>query len=323
MFEKLKEVLRRIVAWQKRPIQVAENVTEEAVCKNCDETYHANYCPRCGQSRNTPRLGSKSALRIFLDTWGLGTHGLLRTIWHLFARPGYMIGDYIDGRRQLYFPPFKTLFVVGTAYALVFALGGGFSEEAKEARRQVVVDVRAGVTKAMHEGSTASEKNLSKTDAEQRRMEEQLTNDLTAINTYWGQYVEWQQRNRVTDQLLMHILFALIAWRIFRRAPRRPGMNLAENIVAQVYICAQMGVLAIATMLIQMLFAPYPTGTMPAGTSFLLFVYDFKQLYGYSLVRTVWKVLLMHMLFMALTVIFFIFVVLAIGVHVGYATSGM
>lgn len=321
MFESAKEVFHRIVTWQKRPIQVPEYVTEETVCKNCGETFHSTYCPRCGQSRNTPRLGSKSALRIFLDTWGLGTHGLLRTIWHLFARPGYMIGDYIDGRRQLYFPPFKTLFVIGTAFALIFALGGGFSEEAVQERRQNIVSFKEGFNEAINKdkGTSPFIEGEQKANLEK----EQFLSDLKTIDVYWQKYQEWQQHNRVTDQLLMHIIFALLAWRLFRKSPRRPNLNFSENVVAQVYICAQMGVLAIATMLIQMPFTPYPTGSIHAGASFLLFIYDFKQLYGYSLGRTVWKVLLMHMLFMALTVMFFIFVVLAIGVHVGYTTSGM
>ncbi|MBR1713079.1 MAG: DUF3667 domain-containing protein [Alloprevotella sp.] len=318
--DKVQNLLARLVAWQRKPIDPEELRTEETLCRNCEHRYIGNFCPRCGQYSRTSRLGSDAALRVFLDTWGLGTHSLLRTLWGLIARPGYMIGDYLNGRRQPYFPPFKTLFVVGTFYALIFALGGGFSEEAVKERRQNTIsfeiDLKDAAKKEAGKSSSAKERQ------HEERSEEQFTNDLKTINTYWQQYLDWQQRNRVTDQLLMHIVFAVIAWRLFRKSPRRPGTNLAENIIAQVYICAQMGFVATVVMLVQMPFTPYPTGTLNSGISFLLCVYDFKQLFGYGVVRTFWKTLLMHLLFLLLITFFFMLIFIAAGVHAGFAASG-
>ena len=320
MLAKAKRLLTRIITWQKRPIAVAKNTSEETTCKNCGDTFVGNYCPRCGQSRNTPRIGSWSAIRIFLDTWGLGTHGLLRTIWNLFARPGYMIGDYIEGRRQLYFPPFKTLFVVGTIFAIVFTLSGGFSDEAIKARH-IPLNLENRVEEASDDAPTTVAQD-EREKARDARIDKQAKEDIALFEEYLKKYNEWRDRNRVMDQLAMHVIFALIAWRIFRKSPRHPRLNIAENVIAQVYICTQMGVVALAYMLIEIPFTPYPSGTIPGLASFLLFFYDYKQLYGFGIWHTLWKTLLMYLLFFLAVFVFLLLIVITIGFRAGVAAVG-
>ena len=48
----------------------------------------------------------------FLDIWGLGSRSLPKSVGHLLLRPGYLINDYISGKRQVSFPPVKMLFFV-------------------------------------------------------------------------------------------------------------------------------------------------------------------------------------------------------------------
>ena len=55
-----------------------------------------------------------------MDVWGLGSRSMPLSIWQLLYRPGYFIGDYISGKRQLSFPPVKMLFIVALIYANVF-----------------------------------------------------------------------------------------------------------------------------------------------------------------------------------------------------------
>ena len=54
-----------------------------------------------------------------MDIWGLGTRSLLYSIWQLLLRPGHVISDYIDGKRQVSFPPVKMLFIVTLIYSFV------------------------------------------------------------------------------------------------------------------------------------------------------------------------------------------------------------
>ena len=45
--------------------------------------------------------------------------GFFFTIKELFIRPGYMINDYITGKRIRYFRPLQMLFVLGAVYVLL------------------------------------------------------------------------------------------------------------------------------------------------------------------------------------------------------------
>ena len=318
MLKKIKTYWQRLILWQQTSPQIKEKNTTETVCLNCGETFASNFCPNCGQSRKMERITLKKALRIFLDTWGLSTHGMLFTIWQLIARPGYMIKDYLEGHRQNYFPPFKTLLVVGTAFAITFALAGGFNESAMQHRAAEMEELNKNV-----EGFDDDIPDTLQDEYEiaaRKRINEVSKEDIRLINRFTEKYTEWSERNKVLHQMLLHTVFAFLACYIFRKSPRYPKMNLAENIIAQVYICAQMGFVATMIVIYEWLTQPHPTGTIPLGLSFAIFVYDFKQLYGFGLLRTIWKTLLTHLLFLALIIAFIILGVIIIGLHAGLST---
>ena len=41
------------------------------------------------------------------------------SVWQLLLRPGHIISDYIDGKRQVSFPPVKMLFIIVVIYCMV------------------------------------------------------------------------------------------------------------------------------------------------------------------------------------------------------------
>ncbi|MGG6549384.1 UNVERIFIED_CONTAM: DUF3667 domain-containing protein, partial [Prevotella sp. 15_C9] len=79
-------------------------ISEESnICLNCDTVYTGSYCNRCGQSRNTPRYRFSNAFRNILGGFTNIDNGFGRTLLDLLYRPGYMIRDFIAGKRILYF----------------------------------------------------------------------------------------------------------------------------------------------------------------------------------------------------------------------------
>ncbi|MDE6349325.1 MAG: DUF3667 domain-containing protein [Bacteroides sp.] len=74
-------------------------------CLNCNTTYEGNYCHRCGQSRDTHRYRLSNALKNIAGGFG-------HTLIDLLYRPGYLIHDFIGGKRAQYFRPFQTLFIL-------------------------------------------------------------------------------------------------------------------------------------------------------------------------------------------------------------------
>lgn len=113
-----KSLIGRYRQWQHRPEDYSFSSTEPQHCYNCGNDYVGNYCPYCSQKAGVGPVNWSSVRQSVMDVWGLGSRSLPRTIWHLLLRPGYLIGDYIDGKRQVSFPPVKMLFAV--AVAVVF-----------------------------------------------------------------------------------------------------------------------------------------------------------------------------------------------------------
>ena len=131
----LREQCERFRRWQREPIRYVEG--EEAHrCSNCGFTFTGHYCPTCSQRAGVGRIGWHSVRQSVMELWGLGSRSrsVLYSGLQLLFRPGYFIGDYISGKRQVSFQPVKMLFILAVAYAVIFhwllpdlkALGYGF-----------------------------------------------------------------------------------------------------------------------------------------------------------------------------------------------------
>ena len=105
----LKEKYQRFKQWQKQPYEYHLKSGEVQHCKNCGNDFTGNFCPICSQKADTSRICWRSVHQGVMDIWGLGTRSLLYSVWQLLLRPGHVISDYIDGKRQVSFPPVKML----------------------------------------------------------------------------------------------------------------------------------------------------------------------------------------------------------------------
>ena len=66
----------------------------------------------------------KSVAQSIGELWGLHNRSLLYSLVQLFLRPGYFIGDYISGKRQVSFPPVKMLAIIALLGIIVNYLTG-------------------------------------------------------------------------------------------------------------------------------------------------------------------------------------------------------
>jgi hypothetical protein len=117
--EQIKKKYYRFKQWQEQPFDYKLICDEEQHCNNCGNDFTGNYCPYCSQKAGVGRIGWHSVRQGVMDIWGLGTRSLLNSIWQLLLRPGYVISDYISGKRQVSFPPVKMLFIVAVIYSFV------------------------------------------------------------------------------------------------------------------------------------------------------------------------------------------------------------
>ena len=97
---------------------------EQHTCANCGRLYEGDFCPVCGQKNDEGRVNWKSVGQEMIKIWGMESRSLLSSVLQLLGRPGYLIGDYISGRRQVCYSPVSMLFVMAVIVTLVLRLAG-------------------------------------------------------------------------------------------------------------------------------------------------------------------------------------------------------
>lgn len=139
--------------------------TETCTCLNCGTTYTGNYCNRCGQSRNTPRYRLSNALKNIAGGFFNIDNGFGRTLLELLYRPGYMIRDFIGGKRIEYFRPFQTLFILAALYIMAVQLvdSEALSKKAKTEKteqtdKEEIIAAKEKLTQKMEKTYSKEEK---------------------------------------------------------------------------------------------------------------------------------------------------------------------
>ena len=120
----IRETYRRFKQWQLNPFNYDFDENQNQVCNNCGNSFNGNYCPHCSQNKDHGRVTWKNVWLSIVEVWGMHSRSLPFTIVQLFLRPGYLISDYINGKRQVSFPPFKMLTLVALLGILVDYLTG-------------------------------------------------------------------------------------------------------------------------------------------------------------------------------------------------------
>ena len=199
----LKEKYERFKQWQERPYEYKVMSDEVHHCNNCGNEFTGNFCPVCSQKAGMGRICWSSVRQGIMDIWGLGTRSLLFSIWQLLWRPGHIISDYIDGKRQVSFPPVKMLFIVAVVYSML------------------VYWFFPNIL-----GMNVAEASLK---PEQAR----AMNDFSS----------WMESNYSWYSLIMAVLAVVPTWVMFRYSPRHTRHSLPEGFFIQVFLAVIMVVM--------------------------------------------------------------------------------
>ena len=229
------------------------------------------------------RLTVKRAVLLFMETWGLGSRNIFYTMWHLMWRPGYMIGDYLNGRRGRYMQPFfmffvLTLILVQMAWALDVPLPK--NRDMTMTAYQLVRD---------HSTWFSVEQRTAILDTAQ----------------WLDKIHDWRDDNRAWDLIIHSIGVCLITWLLWRKSPRVgqgewvvdsgtmvEGYNFAEIVTAIAYILCQ---LQIVSMVAMICFRKLPFdhiqgfALLPELILFVILLIDFKQLFQRRWWATIWR----------------------------------
>ena len=230
------------------------------------------------------RITMKRAVLTFMETWGLGSRNIFYTAWHLLWRPGYVIADYLNGRRNRYMQPFFMFFVL-TLILVQLAW---------------VINVQTPKNKDM----TLIAFELLR-DHKDAFTPEQSTKIINAAQ-WLDKVQDWCDENRAWDLLLHSIGVLIVTWLLWRKSPRvgeaewvvesgelLVGYNFAEIATAVVYILCQ---LQLISMIAMVLFQRLPFDHMQGWAMVVpklvltgILLIDFKQLFRRDWWPTVWR----------------------------------
>lgn len=265
--EQIKEKYERFKEWQIKPYEVAQFTTEKHECATCHTEFHGNYCPRCGQKSTIGRYSFKTAFLTFLDVWGLGNRGMFRTIRDLLLRPGYMIRDYLSGMQMAYFPPFKMFFLVITLSVLVDSglnirmtntLNNTFTTTTKE-------DVSKEPDQALNDKDS------------KKKLELKIIDKIDKC-------VSWLDNNQTIVQFLLLLVLSGPMYLLFRKNKKIPDIRYSELFIAMVYITNMMTIINIIGGFF------LPGNASVKHLAYALSIIPLTQLFGYSYLKTLFKV---------------------------------
>ncbi len=112
----------RFKTWQRSAFDYSFDSNKEHTCENCENTFVGNYCPHCSQKAGVGKISWHTVRLGVMEVWGMHSRSMPYSLWQLMFRPGYMISEYINGKRQVSFPPVKMLVILGIISVLVDSL---------------------------------------------------------------------------------------------------------------------------------------------------------------------------------------------------------
>ena len=121
---KISALYRRFREWQKTPFHYQDHSDHVERCANCGTEFQSNFCPVCGQKSGVGPINWRSVRQGLMVIWGMDSRSLCFSIVQLLLRPGYLISDYISGKRLVSFPPVKMLLIVAVVTMMIETLGG-------------------------------------------------------------------------------------------------------------------------------------------------------------------------------------------------------
>lgn len=112
-------------------------------CLNCGADFEGAFCPHCGQYWRVQRVTARSILDHIVTNVTSINANMPRSIIDLFYRPGYLIADYLRGRRKNYSNPFSLIFVIAAVFIILdqYVMRDSVREASIEYSNVVVEDI--------------------------------------------------------------------------------------------------------------------------------------------------------------------------------------
>lgn len=326
---------------------------ETTICKNCGHTFTGNYCNHCAQSKEVQQFNFRSGILHALGGLSNIDRGFGYTLLELLYRPGYMINDFIAGKRVRYFRPFQTLFVLAAVYILLvqFIDPDALKKEntVKSTKQQEITDARDQLQMQLdtmqdetgkkvlkqairylnrpvelESGQPGTQKSQSGHDGKEDtetspdwidnivdntvHISERKLIENAFMQRVWNILNNWAHGNKAVSIIFTLPLFALATRMAFRKRVYNRDYNYTEHIFVQTYIASQILLVSSIYLLFRGKAEVSNLYDLSLVGIFVLFVWDYKQLFRGTWWQTIRRTMLMF--FYSLLLIIFTAVIL-------------
>lgn len=263
------EVDARIKAWFKALRAWREAV--KARVRACREKQTAEY----GEvEANSKRITIESVTSNFLDVWGFGNKNIFVTLKHLFWRPGFMMRDYLEGRRGRLMQPVMMLVVLTLGLMLLGKI--------------LPVEIMPRESATLHFPEARAQLDGSNPDDAKTL---QLLNAVEQFSMYMEKIRQWEEEHPDFGLLFKFSITMLLMWLLFRKVGDKT-YNFAEIMTVVCYAICQLQVISIVWLLCtawwhpQISFNPF---IFPFYIAHIVFFIDFQQLFQRRWWSTLWR----------------------------------
>lgn len=257
----IKKAYKRFKTWQQDPFdhEFASHDTQH--CHNCGHDFVGNFCPYCSQKQGLGPITWRSVGKSIAEVWGMHNRSLLYSVAQLFLRPGYFIGDYISGRRQVSFPPVKML-------AIIAVLG-------------VIVDFLTGAIHGMIQ--LPHGERMGYINDVFSWLNDHINGAFPPPSDYLNDVFIWLNTHPDVLSLILLSFLIIPNYFIFRFAPRNTRHTLPQGFFIQVFSSA-------VFMILNMFYDITSLGWLVFLIAAILIFITYKQLFGYGVWGTIWRV---------------------------------
>lgn len=264
---KRKELLQKRIAGKSQSVTIDNR---KYICKNCKAEFTGKYCFNCGQEANTKRLSWGSVMNNIFGGITNIARGFGFTILELFTRPGYMINDFIHGKRVIYAKPFQMLFVLAAIYAVSAQLLYSPKPKTKEnteitkpvikkdSQLAIKQDINKILRDSINKAVTSQVKEKSEITEDRDAMDdivdakEEIADALTKnlenqpfLQALFAMLYDWFSTNKALSAILFLPFITLGTKWAFRKSRHNPRFNFVETLFVCSYMSCQMLIISI------------------------------------------------------------------------------
>lgn len=103
-------------------------------CLNCNTELKGVYCHVCGQQATNPKPSIRDIIMEYLDNAYMWNPLIIRTLWLLVSRPGFLTKEFLSGRLKPYIHPLRLNMTIMFIFLTIFIFFTGIDKVSNSMR---------------------------------------------------------------------------------------------------------------------------------------------------------------------------------------------